>query len=206
MLEQDQPLRTAHPILLTFGQTLTSTFPLILAIGREPNTPEPIRNILGTYDFRRHPRCGFWNTSYSVVARVAGKKTRQLKHLCVSKGASPIVYADALPIGVPNAIRDKDAYRRAVSSSSIAEHIANIFAYRDITARVALIMVSGLYSPIFDTSKQQIEAACRSAGISYVHVPFFYGTNTRKIYNQLSPDHHHTICTTVEQLKRYSPT
>ena len=57
-----------YPIILYFDETATASFPLILVIGREPNSDQAIENTIGQYDFCNAPRCAFWNTSYGMLA------------------------------------------------------------------------------------------------------------------------------------------
>ncbi len=175
----------AHPILLTFAETAAASFPLILVIGREPNTAQRIADVRGPYDFRwNKSRCGFWNTSYGMVARVVGIPTWRLKQSCIARNGSPIVYADALPIGIPNRITNKQDFRATVAEAAIP-HIANVFSHQTVIARVALVATSGLYDAIFDPAKGAIEEECRERHIPILHLPFFHGVNARKIQNAL---------------------
>ncbi|NCC36255.1 MAG: hypothetical protein EOM24_30230, partial [Chloroflexia bacterium] len=125
----------SHPTLSVFGTTVLSTFPLILVVGREPNNNLPIAPGIGPYDFRLAPRCGFWNISYSAVARTLDMSTRQLKALCVERCGSPIVYADALPISLPDHVTNKDKYRRKVIEDRprLEAHIRAIFGHHELT-------------------------------------------------------------------------
>lgn len=83
---------STHANLLTFDCTINHAYPLALMIGREPNTAQQIDNVIGTYDFREYPRCGFWNVSYGMVANAKGLTARDLKQLCVLQRGSPIVH------------------------------------------------------------------------------------------------------------------
>ncbi len=50
--------RPTHPILLYFGDTAKIDLPVVLMIGREPNTHHQIVPGAGPYDFREYPRAG----------------------------------------------------------------------------------------------------------------------------------------------------
>jgi len=101
----------SHPLFQTYANTLQQTFPLVLIIGREPNTDLEISGEHGLYNFDDHPRCAFWNVAYSVVAETQGLSAAQLKQQCRHRRSSPLVFADALPIGIKYAVRRKDELR-----------------------------------------------------------------------------------------------
>jgi hypothetical protein len=100
----------AHPAIAVYGDTAERSFPLLMVVGREPNSVNngPSKGV-ATYCFDRDdgPRCAFWNTSYGIAARSVGLSTRELKARCRSERASPIIYADALPITIRNQTRNK---------------------------------------------------------------------------------------------------
>ena len=173
-------------ILLGYGDTFSRTFPLILVIGREPNTNKQIVNCLGAYDFLKSPGCGFWNTSFGMVARIAGMRTWQVKKKCKEVSASPILYADSLPKGILTTTKNKQLQRNNISTEEIQKHLAILFSFEAIKQRVRIIITSGLYSPTFDYAKEEIKRHGQEHGISVCHVPFFYGTNAPKIQLALS--------------------
>lgn len=170
-----------HPLIQSYANTLAHTFPLILVIGREPNTDLPITTDHGHYDFRAYPNCGFWNIAYSTVARTVQLTTGQFKQRCQDDNGAPIIFADALPIGLKQAVGNKQVYRAALSPEAITQHIARLFAYQPLISRVRLVMTAGLYRPTFDVAITQIEAQCQERAIAYRHLPFFFGTNSPKI-------------------------
>lgn len=145
------------------------------------------------YDFRHHPRCGFWNISYGMVARVQNMATWQLKQLCAMKNGSPIVYADSLPIGLENNVNNKYKHRKELQPECIGQHIDNVFSHETITSHVKLVFTSGLESSVFGLAKMTIEAVCRNRNIPVGHLPFFYGTNAQKIQQALTEEHVATI-------------
>lgn len=176
----------SHASVLIFRSTGQASFPLILVIGREANTRRTINNGVGQYDFRHHPRCGFWNISYGVIARVKGWNGRQLKVQCVNYNASPIIYADALPIGIRYKVRDKKTVRAQLAQAVIREHVSTVFSHFRLIDRVQLVITSGLHSALFVPARAEIEEQCARRKIPCAHVPFFYGTNTIQIEQALS--------------------
>ena len=192
----------SHPILLTFGRTTQLAFPLILILGREPNTAKKTTNQIGSYDFREYPRCGFWNTSYGMVARLLNIPTRELKRWCVEKESSPIIYADAFPTGIENAVVNKWNIRNNLSRESAIGHIESIFSYQQILSRVALVILSGLESTSFRAFVQKIEAESLVRKIPCIQMPFFYGTNTQKIQNALDKDARDKIIEVMSRFKK----
>ncbi len=180
-------------ILLGYKDTFSRSFPLILVIGREPNTNKQIVNCLDTYDFREGSGCGFWNTSYGMVARIVELGTRQVKDKCEKLSASPILYADSLPKGILTATKNKQQQRKNITKEEKQIHIANLFAFEAIRQRVRIIITSGLNSSTFDFSKKEIDRHGQALGISVCHVPFFYGTNAKEIQLKLSEQDKFTI-------------
>jgi hypothetical protein len=180
-----------HATILTYRETCSRVFPLILCVGREPNTDEQVEPGLGRYDFDRSPSCGFWNTAYGMVARVVGKqlRTSRLKDLCRSHDASPIICADALPIGLRYRAQQKREAREAVRDEEVDRHIQNIFSEVAIIRRVRLVVLSGLEGLCFRRAVSIIRAACDRERIQHVSVPFFVGSNAGDIQEALIEDH-----------------
>lgn len=182
-----------HPIILYYDETATAKFPLILIIGREPNSDQIIANTTGQYDFSNHPRCGFWNTSYGMLARVVGLDTRGLKQQCIARHSSPIIYADSLPHGLPNHVADKRIYRSKITEADTEAHITNVFSHRQLIDRVQIVVMSGLHNEVFSYAREAIARRCALKAIPVVHLPFFYGTNTRRIQAALTAEDRRTI-------------
>ena len=175
-----------HPIIAYFGETNAARYPLILAIGREPNTNQAIKNVVGPYDFRTSPRCGFWNTSYGMLARVVDLETRSLKKLCVERRGSPLIYADSLPCGLKHRVTDKQTHRGQVAAEDAVAHITNIFSHRGLIDRVQLVVMSGIRGSLFRPAREEIKRRCELTAIPAIDLPFFYGTNAKKIQRELT--------------------
>ena len=171
-----------HGNLLVYKRTLEFTHPLILIFGREPNTKRPIGNFIETYDFKSAPNCGFWNSSYSLVARKTGfVSTRRLKDACFTKQSSPIAYADALPFGLSNDVLRKSERRKRLEPRAISSHVNNIFSHCDVIDRVSLILLSGLDAPEFQTAvriiDEHIQVIQRRRILEAITVRFFTSYN-----------------------------
>lgn len=175
-----------HPIIVTYADTKEATFPLILVIGREPNSSKTIDNIIGSYDFEECPKTQFWNISYSVIAGTHEWEGKKLKRKCKQWNESPIIYADALPIGIPNKTKNKDAIRRELAPAAIQKHIDNLFSHDHIIERVQLVIASGLDGPRFRVARKKIQELCEKRGKKFVRVPYFHGVNKQKIEEALS--------------------
>ena len=177
-----------HPTIQFFGKTDSGPFPLILAIGREPNTKLPIVDTIGPYDFREVPYCGFWNISYSMLGRLGGLSTREFKSLCVKRHASPLVYADALPHALANEAAGKQAIRRAIPSEAARAHVGRVFSHRQLLDRVKVVILSGVDSETFHPATQAFRRHSAAESIRVIDLPFFYGTNTPEIERRLTND------------------
>ena len=167
-----------HGNLLIYKKTCQFEHPLILVIGREPNTGLEIVNSVTHYDFDLASRCGFWNSSYSLVAKKTGfQSTRCLKIACRDRESSPIIYADALPIGIPNDCQNKAERRRAICRDDIYRHVDNIFSHRGIIDRVSLIFLSGLYALEFEGAVSRIKNYIQHIRVPAIELKFFTSRN-----------------------------
>jgi len=190
-----------HPIIAYYGETDAARYPLILVIGREPNANQVIANTVGQYDFRLAPLCGFWNTSYGMLARVVGLDVRGLKKLCVERRGSPLIYADSLPHCLPNTTANKRAYRDRVATEKVVTHIASIFSHRELVDRVGLVIMSGLRSSLFRPARLAIERECEFLTTPVIDLPFFFGTNTKKIQRELTEENRRLLSSIFERFE-----
>jgi hypothetical protein len=171
-----------HPILSYFGDTRSRSFPLVMFIGREPNTSLTIGQDIGPYDFRDHyPKGKFWDNAYGVLAEAADSTGWHLKRLCIRSNASPIVFGNALPIGIVSTVRDKRTDRKVITPEEAVKHVGNIFAQDELLIRVQMVIASGLDSTEFLASRRAIEVKCRERRKHLTQIPFLYGGNRPKI-------------------------
>ncbi|MGL5363524.1 MAG: hypothetical protein ACRDBH_11625 [Bosea sp. (in: a-proteobacteria)] len=183
---------SAHAAISHYKNTLAdnATSPLIMAVGREPNgNHEEKSSGLGHYDFADAPRCAFWNVSHSVLGRLHDQHVSQVKTICRNAGRSPIVYADALPISLKNAVADKNRHRDLLTDSALADHVAHVFSHEAVMRRVKLVFLSGHNAgDALNRASRLFQEACKAQNIKCAVVPFFYPTNTRKVMDALTPD------------------
>lgn len=170
-----------HPALLYFGNTLELNCQLVLMMGREPNTDYRIVSGAGPYDFREYPKAAFWNIAYGLVAQSVQMTGAKLKQVCIHKNASPILFANSLPIGIKSSVDDKLQDRRKVTTESAQNHVRSVFALDDFISRVRIVIMSGLSENVFDASRRAIRIECDSRSIHVAEVPFFFGPNKAKI-------------------------
>jgi hypothetical protein len=181
--------KETHPLLLAFGKTYEHTFPLILVIGREPNETTSSDKSLGSYDFREFPRCAFWNTAFHVFGKFNARKTSALKLEFIRKEASPIVFTDALAFGIKNQVADKNSLRKGMKEEDFNQQAEDIFSHLEVIGRTKLILLSGLSDEcLYGTFKKTIAKKAGALHIRVKEVPFFYPTNSKAIYEQLSAD------------------
>lgn len=179
----------AHPLFYVSGNTQNHEFPLILTIGREPNYDEMIDDSIGIIDDEEFGSMsgGVWVTAYTQLAKQylgnAGT-ARQLKAICFDKNSSPIVFANAFPMAIPNSVVDKQGIRNKLISS-IPAHIAKIFS-SSLSPRFQLVIQhGGDRSEPSMLATRHIESACANRGIPYLSSPFFYNGNSKIIQIQL---------------------
>lgn len=185
---QSEQRALMHPNLISYKETASREFPLILVVGREPNDSNFVSQKLGTYDFAQHPRCGLWNTSYKVIADLSvgyELSCASLKKLCAERQSSPIVIADALPIGLPDKARNKAGARKAIIPAAIEQHVAGVFSHRPIIERVGLALLSGHHLSGFDYASSLYQRELEKREIPFVRVNFLTMTQNRKIKEQI---------------------
>lgn len=157
-------------ILLYFGKSHKYTFPLILIIGREYNGEGEVADKISYYDFKFSPRSAFWNRAYTFVGRACGEK---IKHFCIKAAVSPIIFGNALPISVPNSIKNKNKLRLQISDNKIAAHIEDMFN-QNIVQRVKVAILSGIENEsIFRKARSLIVEKCQMHNITCFDVPYF---------------------------------
>jgi hypothetical protein len=177
-----------HPKICAFEQTANVEQDLILVIGRAPNTPDPIENNVGPYDFRNAPRCGFWNSSYSTFASIANRGCREFKTRCVNQHSSPIIYADSVPFGIPAATPTAQVIQllngHIQNPNNVRQHIREILRH-EIIRRVRAVFLSGLHCGSFHDYYQLILPAFQqklnAARVPWLQVPFFRNSNNQAI-------------------------
>lgn len=169
-----------HPLILAFRQTYNHKFPLVLVIGREPNHDSISDGSLGHYDFTAYQKCSFWNVAFSVLGKFNAITTKKIKHEFLRREASPIVFADAFPMGIKNFIVDKHSIRK-MQLEDLVNQANAIFLHKNIIERTSLIIFSGLSHTIYDQFKALISTKSEKYNIRTINAPFFYPTNTPAI-------------------------
>lgn len=186
----DQITKTGgHPCILTYGKTPETDIPLVLVVGREPNEDIPATPDCGEYRFRAAPYCGLWNVAFGLLGSqgVPLRSTAELKKQAEIANSCPLIFADALPLTLRHAARNKAALRAAISDEAIEAHVNAVFSHRHLISRVRVVILSGL-DRSFDRSVKLYEERCLERGIPLFHLPFFYPTNTRKIRDAVRPE------------------
>ena len=193
---------SADGIVEVYAKTEDYQFPLVLVIGREANNEDNRlgKAGIGTYDFREHEGCSFWNISFSMYGEANNIKSVSTMAAAVKTifnpdkkrfkldekqkpGCCPIVFSDVCPQGIPSGTKEADAYEK-VFEREWREHIENIFSLDKIIKRLALVVLSGHHKELRVASKYTMEQ-CDEWKIPYVETEFMYGENLSKIMEQL---------------------
>lgn len=186
----DQVTKTGgHPCILSYGNTPTTDIPLVLVVGREPNEDIPATPDCGEYKFRAAPYCGLWNVAFGLLGSQGSppRSTAEVKRQAEAVNACPLIFADALPLTLKHAAKNKAALRAAISDDAIEAHVDAVFSHDHLIGRVRVVILSGLDGS-FRRSVMRYQERCEKRGIPLYQLPFFYPTNTRKIRDAASPD------------------
>jgi hypothetical protein len=179
----------SHPLMYVLGDTEEKDFPLVLTIGREPNYDDILTDDIGKIDISEFSSMsgGVWVTAYTQFAKqYVGEKGTSgfLKNLCFEKNASPIVFTNAFPMGIPQEVSDKTGIREKLINL-IPDHISNLFS-KEIIKRVKLVIHHGEEATEASSlAARLIQEKCRSTGIPYCSSAFFYNGNSAKIQESL---------------------
>lgn len=197
---------SSHACLISYASTDATDIPLILVVGREPNGDTPVTPDKGTYDFRSSPNCAFWNVAYGLLGAAASPEltTSQVKRLAVARDASPILFADALPHSIDNAMRNKATRRAAFTDAEIERHVVGIFAHDQLIQRTKLVLLSG-HDARFARSAKIFAERCASLNIPMQSLPFFYGTNVPKIRTAVTPQTQQLLNDIARTFKAFEP-
>ena len=186
---QQTGMKRGHACLISYAETADRSFPLILVVGREPNEDLPPSEATGPYDFRTSKNCAFWNVAYSLLGSVGTppRSTAQMKAQAEAAAASPILFADALPLTLRHAAKNKAAQRLAISDAAIERHVAAVFSHRELIDRVRVIILSGL-GPSFERSVAVYRRLAEARSVALAELPFFYPTNMPAIRERLGKE------------------
>jgi hypothetical protein len=164
-------------------------------VGREPSHDHTETKGLGPYSFWKGEEghvsdCGFWNTAYTVMARVNHAPNAEAgwaKQQCAPSRLSPVIFADALPRGLKNATVNKDAYRNQIGDDEIQRHVDHVFSHDHLIRRVGLVMISGLdKGEARRRASAILEATCARRKMPVAHIPFLCGNNAPAIMTSLT--------------------
>ena len=183
---------STHPRLLAYADTPTQTHPLILVVGREASADAKIVDGIGDYDFDT-VKSRFWTTAYSTIASVGGTNLYSLRSVCRQRRSSPIIFADALPVGIEHSNKDKLALRDQITSTELDEHLSSLLQM-PILKRLKLIVCAGhregtrgsstakdLFLQAFDT----FFSYATDHGVKIIETPAMLRYNSAKIRERL---------------------
>jgi hypothetical protein len=180
----------SHPLMYVFGDTEKKDFPLILTIGREPNYDDVLGSYIGRMNIQEFNAMsgGVWVTAYTQFAKQFIGSTgtsRYMKNLCIDKNSSPIVFTNAYPCGIINAVNDKQSVRLSLKDL-LPAHIELVFS-QNLIKRVKLVVQHGAdNSESSQIASELIQSKCNINNIPYCSTPFFYNGNSMAIQESLA--------------------
>ena len=183
--------RGVHPILSVYGQTEKLAFPLILIIGREPNSGLEMGHEVGTYEFGKGG-VPFWDIPYSILAEYIGLKGRELKCFCRCRNNSPITFADISDKPIHSNDNNKSRKRNERETEDFVNHLTEV-EQLPIFKRVKSVIFSGLDYPLeakgrYGEALIRFEKKWDDRDIETVRVRFPRGSNRAKIKEVLDSE------------------
>jgi hypothetical protein len=177
----------SHPLILKYEQSDQLNFPLILVIGREPNTNDVSDGLVGNYDFDKYPKCAFWNVAFSLLARIIESTRKEIKEKFRKQQAAPLLFSDAFAQGIENRVNNKLSIRTEQVLAA-NDQVEAIFKHSYLLNRVKLIILSGLERKVYDNFKSKIHIRLQQSGVIIIELPFFYPTNMPSIMKCLTEE------------------
>lgn len=180
VLEKPAMTHTTRPAVACLGTTASSTFPLILVIGREYNRDDPISDgdgrvskEVGIYNFNdSSARCYFWNRAYRFLERNC-KSGHDLKRRAINASQSPVLFSNVLPTSIPTGIASKRDKRRSIPEKDITAHLEGVLSL-PIATRVKVVLLSVGIDPVFSHGSDVIRRlACQETDRKLIELPYF---------------------------------
>ncbi|MGX2032126.1 MULTISPECIES: hypothetical protein [Methylocaldum] len=157
--------------VVAVGRTEQEQFPLILVFGRENNGSAEIIPGISLYDETVSSGSAFWNRAYGFIQRLTDWKGH-FRQSCVEAEMSPILFTNALPKPIPNALQNKDSLRAAVQENEILSHVSGIFGL-NVASRVGAVIFSTGKSAVYEFSRTEVKKACSAKNIPFIEAPYF---------------------------------
>jgi hypothetical protein len=105
------------------------------------------------------------------VQRLSGWEGH-FRQICVEAKMSPIVFSNALPKPIPNAMRNKDSLRAAVRKGEIRSHLAGVFGLT-VADRIGAVVFSTGNSAVYEFSRVEVKQVCSERSVPFIEVPYF---------------------------------
>lgn len=157
--------------VVAVGRTEQEQFPLILIFGRESNGSAEIIPGISLYDETVSSGSAFWNRAYGFIQRITDWKGN-FRQSCIEAEMSPIIFTNALPRPIPNALQNKDLLRADVQENEILRHVSGIFGL-NIASRVSAVIFSTGTSAVYEFSRTEVKKVCSKKNIPFIEVPYF---------------------------------
>lgn len=129
----------SHDLILYYDKTIRKRFPLILIVGREPNSTIPFNNKLGHYNLAKKKGGWHWKRTHKYVGEIAGIK--DFRKRCIKSKQSPLIYTDISPKPMKHHQKGKKKTRLEITEKEFKEHIDNIFSQKAVMKRVKLVIL-----------------------------------------------------------------
>lgn len=190
--------------VVAVGYTERERFPLILVIGRENNGSAKIVPGVGIYDETVSSGSAFWNRAYGFVQRLT-RWQGHFRQRCVEAKMSPIIFTNALPKPIPNAMKNKDSLRATVQKDEIRFHLSGVFGLA-VADRVAAVVFSTGNSPAYEFPRAEVKKACSERGIPFIELPYFatQGLPNVVLDESIRPKDVAVLQSIVDEFKEYS--
>jgi len=110
-----------------------------------------------------------------------------VKETAIRNACSLIIFTNALPIAIPNRVRNKELIRSKVDTDIMKAHLSWIFDI-DLMARARCVIVSGLESESFRTARRLIAQNSRNRSMLFLDLPYLGSGKPREyIESGISP-------------------
>ena len=190
--------------VVAVGDTERERFPLILVIGRESNGVANILPGVSIYDETVSSGSAFWNRAYGFVQRLS-RWEGHFRQSCVEAKMSPIIFTNALPKPIPNAMQNKDSLRAAAQKDEIRSHLSGVFGLH-VADRIGAVVFSTGNSAVYEFSRAEVKQVCSERSIPFIEVPYFatQGLPNTTLDESIRPKDAAVIRNIVDEFKEYT--
>lgn len=171
-----------HDLILCYEKSLDKKLPLILIVGREPNSDVSFNNKVGYYELTKRNGSYYWKRTHKYIGEICNIKNFRKK--CINNKISPLIYTDISPKPMKYHRKGKKKERSKIEDKHFERHINKIFFKKSLIRRIRLIILGVGNRKEFSRAVDYFKKMAKQ--IPIIETPFLINYNKPKIVKCLS--------------------